>query len=130
MTLKFDELIKKVRASATVAGEYASKKAAQIGEKTSDAFNAGKLNVKLFDLNTDMDVIYKEIGKIIYASHAGEDTESDVLEAKLGQADEKMAEINEIKAEIAKLSSAKKCPSCGKECENDAAFCSKCGASF
>ncbi len=128
--MNFSELINKVKASATVAGEYASKKAAQIGEKTSDAFNTGKLNVKLFDLNTDMDVIYKEIGKIIYASHAGEDTEAETLEAKLSQADEKMAEINEIKEQIAKLSASKKCPSCGKECENDAAFCSKCGASF
>ena len=128
--MNFSELINKVKASATVAGEYASKKAAKIGEKTSDAFNAGKLNVKLFDLNTDMDVIYKEIGKIIYASHAGEDTEAEALEAKLSQADEKMAEINEIKERIAKLSTSKKCPSCGKECENDVAFCSKCGGSF
>ncbi len=128
--MNFSELINKVKASATVAGEYASKKAAEIGEKTSDAFNTGKLNVKLFDLNTDMDVIYKEIGKIIYASHSGEDTEAETLEAKLSQADEKMAEINEIKEQIAKLSASKKCPSCGKECESDAAFCSKCGASF
>ena len=128
--MNFSELINKVKASATVAGEYASKKAAKIGEKTSDAFNAGKLNVKLFDLNTDMDVIYKEIGKIIYTSHAGEDTEAEALEAKLSQADEKMAEITEIKEQIAKLSTSKKCPSCGKECEHDAAFCSKCGGSF
>ncbi len=128
--MNFSELIKKVKASATVAGEYASKKAVQIGEKTSDAFNTGKLNVKLFDLNTDMDVIYKEIGKIIYASHAGEETASETLEAKLAEADEKMAEINEIKEQIAKLAAAKKCPSCGNECQSDAAFCSKCGASF
>jgi len=130
MKMNFNELVNKIRASATVAGEYAGKKASEIGGKTSDAFNVGKLNVKLFDLNTDMDVLYKEIGKIIYASHAGEDQDSQILEDKLAAADEKMAEIKKIKEKIASRTASKKCNACGKECENDAAFCSKCGTSF
>lgn len=127
---KINTFLKKVKASATVAGEYAGKKATEIGEKTSDAFNISKLNLKLFDLNTDMDVLYKEIGKLVYASHSGEDASAEELEEKLNAADAKMQEIADIKEQIAALGSSKKCPVCGHECESTAAFCSKCGASF
>lgn len=130
MNEKLSKLLGKIRASATVAGEYASKKANSVGKKSVSAFNVSKLNLQIFDLNTDMDVIYKEIGKLIYASHLGEDTDSELLQAKLGEADEKMAKIRELKAEIENCKDEKKCPSCGNSCNTDAAFCEKCGAEF
>ncbi len=130
MKEKINTFFKKVKASATVAGEYAGKKATEIGEKTSDAFNISKLNLKLFDLNTDMDVLYKEIGKLVYMSHSGEDAAAEELQEKINEADGKMQEIAEIKEQIAALSSSKKCGVCGCECDSSAAFCSKCGASF
>ena len=130
MNEKFDAFIKKIRASATVAGEYAGKKATEISAKTGDAFNIGKLNLKLFDLNTDMDVIYKEIGKLVYAARSGDDEASAALEGKLEEADEKMKEIAEIKEKIANIGKDKTCEICGAECPEDAAYCSKCGAAF
>ena len=130
MNEKLDNLMKKIRATATVTGEYVSKTASTIGKKTGEAFNAGKLNLQIFDLNTDLDVLYKEIGKLVYVSHTGGDTDSDELDAKLREVDEKLAKIAELKAEIEAQSDEKTCDVCGEVCERDAAFCSKCGAKF
>lgn len=128
MNEAMNDLLKKVRASATVAGEYATRAASNVGKKASDAFNVSKLNIQIFDLNTSLDVIYKEIGKIIYDSHTGKETDNTVLEEKLRQADEKAAQIQELKDKIANHRDTKACENCGNSCGKDDVYCAKCGA--
>ena len=128
MNDKLNDLLAKVRASATVAGEYATKAAKDVGKAASGAYNVSKLNLQIFDLNTDLDVLYKDIGRLIYASHQGKDTPSDELEAKLALADEKTAKIEALRAEIAAHKDAQVCPDCGSVGSREDKFCSKCGA--
>ena len=73
MNEKLNDIIRKIRASATVAGEFAAKTAESAGKKASEIYSASKINLRIFDINTDIDVLYKDIGRIIYASHRNQE---------------------------------------------------------
>lgn len=122
-----NELLKKIRASASVAGDFAVKTANSAGKKANEVFNVSKYNLAIFDLNTEVDLLYKEIGAMIYQSHCNEDTSAEVLEEKLQELDGKMQEIAELRAKIAELRETKECPNCGTKMEKDAQFCKSCG---
>lgn len=128
MNEKMNELLKKVRASASVAGEFAVKTANSAGKKANEMFNVSKHNLAIFDLNTEVDTLYKEIGKMIYQSHCNEDTSAEELQEKLEELDGKMQEIEDLRAKIDELRDTKECKSCGTKMEKDAQFCKNCGA--
>ncbi|MEG2571367.1 MAG: zinc ribbon domain-containing protein, partial [Clostridia bacterium] len=75
--------------------------------------------MNIFDLNTDVDVLYKDIGKIIYDSHCNVDTPTETLEAKIEEVDSKMGEILALREKIAALKDTKTCDACGAKCEKD-----------
>ncbi len=128
MNDKIREIWDKMRTGATLAGEFATKTAESAGEKAKDVFNASKTNFKIFDLKTDIDLLYKELGRAIYAAHKGEETSEDEIDKYLAIIDEKMEQIEVLKDELESAKAKKECPDCGKENEAGAAFCSACGA--
>ncbi|MEG2378383.1 MAG: hypothetical protein RSC43_08530 [Clostridia bacterium] len=127
MNEKLNDLLKKVRASATVAGEFAVKTATGAGKKANEVWSVSKCNLNIFDLNTDVDVLYKDIGKIIYDSHCNVDTPTETLEAKIEEVDSKMGEILALREKIAALKDTKTCDACGAKCEKDTIYCPQCG---
>lgn len=120
----------KICAGATVAGEFAAKTAENVGNKATDVYNSSKTNLKILDLTTDVEVIYKEIGKIIYAAHTNEDASTEDLDAHLLAIDEKNAQIEELRASLGTKETSKVCSSCGKENPKDSNFCASCGAAL
>lgn len=71
--------------------------------------------------------LYIAIGKIYFEQHQGEpeeqfmDTFTEIQNA--------LGNISELEARISKIDGSKVCTSCGAVIDQDAAFCSKCGAS-
>ena len=128
MNDKIKNIWEKIVAGAGAAGEFATKTAEKTSKKATDIYNTSKMSLKIFDLKTDVDVLYKEVGRIIYAAHTNEETSTEELEAKLLKIDSKLAEIEEIKATVESMKSVKRCPECNKENQRDNAFCSGCGA--
>lgn len=120
----------KICAGATVAGKLAVKTAENVGNRATDVYNASKTNLKILDLTTDIEVIYKEIGRLIYAAHVSEEASTEKLEEMLETIDAKMGQIEELRASVASDRAVKVCPSCGKENEGDSNFCSGCGAAL
>ena len=120
----------KICAGATVAGELAVKTAENVGNKATDVYNTSKVNLKILDLTTDIEVIYKEIGRLIYAAHTKEETSTEMLDEMLDTIDEKKRRIEELRASIAADDEPKICPSCGRENAPDSNFCSGCGITF
>ena len=127
MNEKIKTIWDKICAGASQAGEFAAKTAESAGEKAKDVVNASKINLKIFDLTTDIDVLYKEVGKLIYAAHTNEESSTDELEARLLTIDEKMREIEDLKACLEARKSEKECDSCGKMNEPGSSYCSNCG---
>ena len=129
---KVRDIIKKVKSTATAAGYAAGKTAEAAGKRASEMVEVTKLNLQIFDLNTEISVLYKEIGEIVYRAHRGEDTEDLGLEGRLSVIDEKFAEIDVMKGRMENLKRTKKCssPECGKVCSKDDRFCSHCGTAI
>lgn len=120
----------KICAGATVAGEFAAKTAETVTSKAQGVYNSSKVNLKILDLTTDIEVLYKEIGRIIYAAHTNEESSAEELDARLLAIDEKMKEIEDLRLSVASDSEEKVCPECGKENAGDSNFCANCGTAL
>ena len=126
MNEKLYELINSVRQSAAVAGGVAADVAYVAGKKGSELLSVAKLNIRIVERKNCVKTKLQELGELLYATHTGTPTESEVLFAK-------MEEIDALKAEIAELEAAlgreKKvtCETCGAEIQEGDTFCRECG---
>ena len=120
-------ILERAKATATYAAEKAGRMADAATKKAGDMAASAKLNLQIFDLNTEIDGVYKEIGKIVYLAHTGDDSHTAELDDKFVQIDDRLAKIAEVRETIANTKTTLECPVCGKECSKDDAFCSKCG---
>lgn len=113
---------------ANRTGVVATRAADAAGKTATSFVNATKLNMQIFDLNTEIEILYKEIGKMVYRVHTGKEEDQEALQAKLLLIDEKLQKIEEIHEKLKVAKDKIYCPNCGRECASDAAFCSSCGA--
>ena len=118
----FDELSKKVKETASVAGE-----------KAKDAAELAKINVAIAGEQREMEKNFRAIGEWFVNEYSGEIPEAvkDLVEA-VAASKEKIAELEASKpgkdepaAEEPK-SALKTCPICGAQ--SDSKFCPQCGA--
>ncbi|MCX7614310.1 MAG: zinc ribbon domain-containing protein [Clostridiales bacterium] len=128
MEQKVKEVLEKVKVTASIAAGAAGKAAEAAGRKAGEVVEITKLNLQIFDLNTEIEVLYKEIGKLVYNTHIGEEVLAEELDEKLALLDEKRAMIASIKEKVAERKTVNKCPNCGKDCDKDDSFCRTCGA--
>ena len=128
MDSRVASLLEKAKAVAGKTGAYAGRAAETAGRAATDMAQATKLNLQLFDLNIDCDLLYKEIGKIVYHIHAGEEIAPEEMDARLDQLDETIARADALREHLAGIKSTGACPSCGKPCGRGDVFCASCGA--
>ena len=83
--------------------------------------------LQIFDLNTECEALYKEIGKLVYDLHRGAEVTNEEMDEKMAQVDAKQEKLAELREKLAELRSVTACPHCGKPCGRDDAFCSACG---
>lgn len=98
-------------------------------EKTSKIAKEAKLRMKMNENKSDINDLYKQIGKKVYENHV---KESDIdlkteLEEELTKIDVLSAEIETCLKTILELKDRKKCPKCSSEIERNVAFCPVCG---
>lgn len=99
----------------------------QAGRKANEMAQATRLNLQVFDRNTECEVLYKEIGKVIYDIHQGAETQEDIIEDKLLALDALHAELDALRTELASLKTVCTCPNCGRQCSREDAYCAGCG---
>ena len=99
-------------------------------EKTGKIAKEAKLKIKINENKNKINDIYQEIGKKVYQKHIADEELSikNDLEEECEKVDILAAEIESYHEEILKLSNVKLCVNCKEEMEQDAKFCSKCGA--
>ena len=130
MDEKVKVILEKVKETAYAAGKAAGEVADVAAKKANKAMEVTKLSVANFDLSTDIEILYKEIGKLVHLTHLGEEIDPDIINDKLSIIDDKIAKIDENKQHIKDLRSANTCPNCGKNCKKEDSFCSACGYKF
>ena len=89
--------------------------------------DAARRQMELADLRAEVNTCLRELGELLYATHTGTPTDSDVLLAKMQEIDGLKAEIAQLQSEIRKEESAHTCPTCGAFVKEGDAFCGACG---
>lgn len=110
-------------------GEKASEAYKVTADKTGKLAKEAKLRMKMGELKSEINEIYKDIGKVIYENHVREDKQdvNNELEEKCTKIDCLSDEIESILKECLELKDKKQCPKCFAEIEKDVKFCPECG---
>lgn len=115
MDAKVRELLNKVKEGALTYGKAASRFAQDTAEKA-------RINLQIFDLNTEIDVAYKEIGKLVYAMHAGDEVCNEAVQSQIEAIDSKNIQLGELRSRLAAFKAApaaeeKAAPAAEEACE-------------
>ncbi len=127
MEVNVEEFLEKLREIAAKTTEAAGLAAGMVGEKANAFMSSTRSNLKLFDLNSECEVLFKDIGMMIYNMHRGVEVLDEDMESKLAELDAKQEQISALRAEMEKERVTVTCPECGKKCSTDDAYCSGCG---
>ena len=127
MNEKLYELLNAVQRTAVQAGNVASDAAYGVSKKAGELLAVAKLNIKIMELKGNVKTQMQELGELLYATHTGNPTDSEVLLAKLEEVDGLYAQIAELEEQIGKEASAPACGTCGAAVQEDALFCGECG---
>ena len=117
------ELLEKAKELACAAGKAAGSAADVASKKAGEVFETTKLALANFDLNTEIELLYKEIGKSVYRTHKGDEVDPEVISTKLVAIDEKFEKIESNKKQMAFIKTVTVCPACGAECDKKDSFC-------
>ncbi|MDO5141558.1 MAG: hypothetical protein Q4D31_00900 [Eubacteriales bacterium] len=130
MDAKLQSFMEKVKGVADKTGQAAGCAADAAGKKATELTASTRLNLQIFDLNTECDVLYKEMGRLVYELHRGAEVSNSELEEKIAAVDEKQQKIAALREELAGMRAETVCPHCGKPCGHGAAFCAACGGAL
>ena len=86
------------------------------------------LNVRLYEVNSELNASLRRLGEITYAARAGEDADDGAAEALLAEIDGRKAEAAELRRRISEVKRERPCPVCGSACGAGDRFCRRCGA--
>ena len=107
--------------------DAAGRTAADAGERASRLVDDRWERLRLVQLREERDLRLREIGGLIYATHTGHPTDSDVLL-------ERLRSVDALERRSARLSGGKErkrapgcCPGCGKSTGPGDRFCRECG---
>jgi len=128
MDEKLQELLNAVQKTAADVSNTAGNAAYCAGKKATQLLSVGKMNIQVLDLKSEVNLLLREIGELVYKTHTGDPTDSDVLLAKLQEIDERNAAIAALNTEIAALRSGPVCPVCGTPAQKGDVFCRGCGS--
>lgn len=127
MNEKLAELLDTVQRTAIQVSDTAADAAYGVSKKAGELLSVAKLNIKVADLKAEVNVQLRELGEMLYATHTGDPTDSEVLLEKLQEIDALKARIVELNAEIGREQAAHACPTCGAAIRDGDQFCRECG---
>lgn len=96
-------------------------------KKSGEILGTTKIKYSIFDLKNDIDIIYKEIGELIYDKFETETDVFDDVNAKCELIKEKKQKIAELQKEADDMKNSVTCEKCGNVCSKDMTFCPGCG---
>lgn len=130
MDAKVQSFLDKIKVMAEKTGKAASRAADVAGKKATELAGATRINLQIFDLNTECEVLYKEIGRMVYELHRGSEVSNDEMDEKIAAVDAKQEKIAALREELAGMKTIVVCPHCGKTCSREDAYCSGCGGAL
>ena len=126
MNETFGKILTTAYGAAVRAGGAAVNVASAVGRKTGELADSAKLRFRAATLEGRVEGTLAEVGELLYATHTGSPTDSEVLQEKLEEIDALKAELAEVNSRLGR-ETAKDCPACGVESRPGDAFCRNCG---
>lgn len=127
MDQRVNDIFEKMKVTAAQAAQAVGKAADVAGKKTTEIVSSTKVSLQIFDLNTEIELLMKEVGRCVYLAHTGCEVGTEEIDAKIAQIDAKYAQIAKLKAEMEEQKPVMRCPGCGKVCGKGDTYCSACG---
>ena len=115
-----------VRRAAVCAGGLAAGAASDVSRKTGELAASAKLRFRAASLEGQVEGTLAEVGELLYATHTGSPTDSEVLQRKLEKIDALKAELAEVNGKLGR-ETARVCPACGEKSHPGDVFCRFCG---
>ena len=128
MNEKLRALLDQIQATAAKLGDTAADAAYGVGKKAEVLLSTAKLNIKIAELKQAANREKQEVGEMIYATHTGSPTDSDVLLEKLQDIDKLYAQIAELETQLGKTERVPACADCGAPLREGDLFCRECGS--
>ena len=88
------EFLEKLRKKAIVMTSAAESTLKEAGRKTSETFEIAKLNMKIFDLNGDIELTYKKIGEFVYSVNKGREIQDEQIDGLIADIDAKRKKLS------------------------------------
>ena len=110
-------------------GKKASETYKFTAEKTGKLAKEAKLRMKMNEDKSDIEDLYKQIGKKVYEKHLLQDTINikEELEEECTKVDVLSDEIENILNEILNLKDLKQCSNCYEKIDKTSKYCPNCG---
>ncbi len=86
------------------------------------------LNVRLYEVNSELNASLRRLGELTYTARAGGEAEEGAAGSLLAEIDGRKAEAAELRRRISEVKREKPCPVCGSACGAGDRFCRRCGA--
>ena len=100
---------------------------ARTGYAVKNAKAYTRLKWDMMELQARLKAKLCQVGELVYATHTGHPTDTDVLQKVLCQIDALKEELGRREAELGRLCGVRFCPGCGGTEELEHIFCSRCG---
>lgn len=127
MNEKLYELLSMVQRTAVQAGDAAADAAYATGKKAEELVSVAKLNIRIAERLAEVNTALRELGELLYATHTGNPTSSEILQTKLAEIDCLKADIAELEAALRREKASQRCATCGAAVSEGDTFCRECG---
>ena len=127
MNEMMSELLESVQRNASRVGDTAADAAYGVSKKTVELLSVAKLNIRIMERKASINSAMRELGELLYATHKGTPTDSEILLEKMQEIDTLYAEIATMEAQIGREHSQTTCPTCNTSTQEGDAFCRECG---
>ena len=122
------DLLNRTKYSAADVTEVARASIATLGTKANDTIVSAKLHHAINDLEDEIDLQLCDIGRLVYATHIGNPSDSDEIRRILDYVDGLYEEIAAHEKELELLRGIRLCPVCSAENPAANVYCQDCGA--
>ena len=121
------KLLRRTKSTASDVAETARSGAAAVGQKAEDALVYAKLRRAVRDLEEEIALQMQAVGEMVYATHKGNPSDSDALQAILERVDALNQDLSDAERELKIFKGTLFCDVCGAENAAINAYCQECG---
>jgi rubrerythrin len=120
-------LAKRTKETAENVTEAAKAGASLVEKKAEDTLAQANLRRTMKELEDEIQQQMAAVGRLVYATHRGDPSDSDELEKLLEGIDSLQSILDGHRQELDQASGALLCPVCGAENEDNNVYCHNCG---